>query len=76
MPTAEEQYQERLDRILKAVALQTPDRVPVVLEYSGFAAYATKIPMAKFLKSPDRNLATMIEAYQLIGGGRPSTTAP
>jgi hypothetical protein len=65
----EKQYQERLNRILKAVALETPDRVPVVLEYSGFAAYATQTPMAKFLKSPDRNLATMIEAFQLIGGG-------
>ena len=45
-------YDERLNRILKSVALEKPDRVPVVLEYSGFAAHVTKTPMAEFLRSP------------------------
>ncbi len=62
-------YQQRIDRILKAVALEKPDRIPVVLEYSGFAAYVTNTPMAEFLRSPVKNLETMIQAYHLVGDG-------
>ena len=61
-------YRQRLTRILQAVALDAPDRVPVVLEYSGFAAYVTGTRMADFLGSPEKNLTTMIEAWQRIGG--------
>ena len=60
---------ERLNRISMAVALEKPDRVPVVLEYSGFAAYVTGTPMSAFLASPARNLETMIQAYHLVAGG-------
>jgi hypothetical protein len=60
---------KRLQRILTAVALGTPDRVPVVLEYSGFAAYVTETPMADFLAAPAKNLETMINAYHLVAGG-------
>jgi hypothetical protein len=67
--TTEELFNQRLTRILDTVALKQTDRVPVVLEYSGFAAYATGTPMAQFLKSPLNALETMIEAYELIGGG-------
>ena len=55
-------YRQRLTRILQAAALEEPDRIPVVLEYSGFAANATGTRMADFLGSPAKNLATMIEA--------------
>ena len=61
-------YRQRLKRILKATSLEEPDRVPVVLEYSGFAAYATGTRMADFLGSPAKNLATMIEAWRRVGG--------
>ena len=60
-------YQTRLERILKAVALETPDRVPVVLEYSGFAAYVTGTRMADFLRCPETNLDTMIKAFDMVG---------
>jgi hypothetical protein len=63
----EDLYNQRLERILKAVALEEPDRTPVVLEYSGFAAYATQTPMAAFLKSPKTNIDTMIKAFELVG---------
>lgn len=63
----EELHKTRLTRILDAVALRQPDRVPVVLEYSGFAAYVTGTSMAKFLRSPVNALETMIEAYHLVG---------
>lgn len=65
----EDLYNQRLHRILKAVALEKPDRTPVVLEYSGFAAYATHTPMAAFLKSPRTNIDTMIKAFELVGDG-------
>jgi len=62
-------YRARLGRILKTVALEKPDRTPVVLEYAGFAAHATRTPMAEFLADAKKNLQTMIEAYRLVGGG-------
>ena len=52
----EDLYNARLKRILKTVALEKPDRTPVVLEYSGFAAYVTGTRMAEFLRSPATNL--------------------
>lgn len=65
---ADNLYQDRLERILKAVALERPDRVPVVLEYSGFAAHVTGTRMADFLRSPETNLETMIRAFGMVGG--------
>ena len=66
---SEQIYQKRLDRIQAAVALEAPGRIPVVLEYSGFAAYVTGIRMSDFLKSPAQNLNTMIQAFRMVGGG-------
>jgi hypothetical protein len=62
-------HDERLNRILTSVALEKPDRVPVVLEYSGFAAYVTNTRMAEFLRSPATTLDTMIQAFKLVGDG-------
>ena len=60
-------YSRRLNRVLAAVDLKKPDRIPVVLEYSGFAAYVTRTPMAEFLSSPTKNLDTMIRAFKMVG---------
>jgi len=65
----EDTYQRRLNRILKTVALEEADRTPVVLEYSGFAAYVTGTRMAEFLRSPAANLAAMVQTYRMVGGG-------
>ena len=65
----EELYQQRLSRILQTVALEETDRTPVVLEYSGFAAYVTNTQMAEFLHSPTKNIETMIQAYDIIARG-------
>ncbi len=62
-------YRERLERILTTVALNRPDRTPVVLEYSGFAAWVTGTPMAEFISSPAKATETMMAAYELIGDG-------
>lgn len=58
---------EREERIFKAIALEKPDRTPVVLEYSGFAAKVTNTSMAEFLSAPSKALKTMIEAFHLAG---------
>ncbi len=65
----EQTYQARKDRVMKAARLEEPDRVPVVLEYSGFAAHVTETPMAEFLKRPDTNLDVMLEAWDRVGDG-------
>ena len=66
---SDERYNHRLARILKTVALEEPDRTPVVLEYAGFAAHVTRTTMAEFLRSPTTNLNTMIQAFHLVGNG-------
>lgn len=60
-------FQERWQRIQKAIRLEKTDRTPVVLEYSGFASYATETPMAEFLGSPTKTLDTMVRTFQLVG---------
>ncbi len=60
---------ERRVRIAKAVALEKTDRIPVVLEYSAFAARVTHTQMAEFISSPLKATETMIEAYRRIGDG-------
>jgi uroporphyrinogen-III decarboxylase len=60
-------FQPRLDRILRAVSFEPVDRVPVVLEYSGFAAQVTGTSMAAFLAAPQKTLDTMIAAFRLTG---------
>jgi uroporphyrinogen-III decarboxylase len=57
---------KRLSRIKKAVALEKPDRVPVVLEYCAFAARVTNTPLHEFLLSLEKSVQTMIQAYQNI----------
>ncbi|MFH1138211.1 MAG: uroporphyrinogen decarboxylase family protein [Pseudomonadota bacterium] len=61
--------QERLKLVLDAAALEKPDRTPVVLEYSAFAAYAAGRSMADFVSSPARATEIMIEARHKVGGG-------
>ncbi len=60
---------DRWDRIRKTVALERPERTPVVLEYAGFAAHVTGTSMVEFLSSPTKAMETMIQAYHLVGGG-------
>ena len=54
--------EERKARILSAVSLEKPDRIPVVLEYAGFAAQVTNTSMAEFVSVPAKATQTMIEA--------------
>lgn len=58
--------EERLTRIMKAVALERPDRVPVVLEYCSFAALVTNTPLPEFLLNFRNSVEVMIRAYQKV----------
>lgn len=58
-------YNRRLARIMDAVALKTPDRTPVVLEYSSFAALVTGTPFPEFLLDLKRSVEVMIQAFEL-----------
>ncbi len=58
--------EERLRRIKTAVALEKPDRVPVVLEYAGFAARVTDTPYPEFLLNFGRSVEVMMQAYQKV----------
>lgn len=64
-----ERHDQRLERILRAVALEPTDRVPVVLEYSGFAAQVTGASMTEFVSGPARATQIMLQARELVGGG-------
>jgi len=58
---------DRFNRIQRAVNLEKQDRIPVVLEYSGFASAVTRTPMCEFIRSPAKATKTMIQAYKMIG---------
>ena len=58
---------ERVARINRAIALEKPDRTPVVLLYALFAAAATGRPFAEFCESIAKSAEIMIEAYELCG---------
>jgi hypothetical protein len=60
---------DRMNRIKRSVNLEKQDRVPVVLEYAGFAAHITQTLMSDFVRSPRHATDIMIQAYQMIGEG-------
>lgn len=62
-------YRNRKKRILDAVQLKKPDRIPVVLEYSSFAAHVTHTTFSEFISTPAKATDTMIKAFRLIGDG-------
>ena len=69
MTSANSAFLERSKRIQQAISLQKPDRVPVVLEFAGFAAQVTGTTMANYISSPSRATQVMIQAFELVGGG-------
>ncbi len=58
---------DRFNRIQRAVNLEKQDRIPVVLEYSGFASNITRTSMHEFIGSPAKATKIMIQAYKMIG---------
>jgi hypothetical protein len=60
-------YSERLARINKAVALEKPDRVPVLPLGDSFAAHVAGVPLSEFCTKPDLACQTMIKAFTSLG---------
>jgi hypothetical protein len=60
---------KRQTRILKAIALERPDRIPVVLEYAGFAAKVANTPLPEFLDSRSKSVDVMVKAFHIVGDG-------
>lgn len=65
--SAEELYQERLQRIRTAVALGTPDRVPVAPNGPAWPARALGVKMSQVATDPVVSPQTIIEAYAGLG---------
>ena len=59
--------EQRQNRIFQAITLQKPDRIPVILEYAGFAARVTKTPLPDFSRSIPKSVEVMIRAFQMVG---------
>ncbi len=58
---------ERMARIRKAIALEKPDRTPVVLLYALFAAKTVGMPFGDFCASVVNSAEAMIKTYELCG---------
>jgi uroporphyrinogen-III decarboxylase len=58
---------EREARIRKAIALERPDRTPVVLLYALFAARVTGMPFPDFCSSISGSAEAMIETFRRCG---------
>ena len=67
MKTAKELYDERINRIRKAIALEKPDRTPVVLTLSSLSAKLTGVPLAEIAKSIENSSKYNIEALKKLG---------
>ncbi|MCL6477280.1 MAG: uroporphyrinogen decarboxylase [Peptococcaceae bacterium] len=61
-------YEERKARVAKAVALEKTDRVPVVLEYSAFAARVQNMPLSEFASSSLIAAEAIIKTIEKVGG--------
>jgi uroporphyrinogen-III decarboxylase len=61
-------YQERFDRIKKAINLEPVDRVPVVFQAQAFSARYMGIPMDKYCSSSSIPFWANLDAMDKIGG--------
>lgn len=60
-------FEDRKARIVKAIALEKPDRTPVVLEMAAFGARATGMPVSEFSTSYLKSAEAMIETCEKVG---------
>lgn len=67
MKSNQELYNERLNRIKKAVALETPDRVPVVPAGIGFCAYHMGVKTSEFCINAELSHKTMLDSFTSLG---------
>ena len=63
-----ELLEARKERIFRAVALERPDRTPVILEYAAFAAKMTNMHLSEFVSDGNRSVRAMIQTFHRVGG--------
>ncbi|WP_425058984.1 hypothetical protein SCACP_36350 [Sporomusa carbonis] len=67
MKTNQELYQERLTRLKKAIALEQPDRTPLILMMDAFCAHHVGVKMSDFCSSFDMANQTMLKSLIALG---------
>lgn len=67
MKTPQELYNERLKRIKAAVALEKPDRVPVVPLGDSFCAKHLGVKLSEFCTIPELSNQTMLKSFAALG---------
>ncbi|SMC46815.1 uroporphyrinogen decarboxylase family protein [Sporomusa malonica] len=67
MKTAQELLLERKTRINKAIALEKPDRTPVVLMMDSFCAYHMGVKMSEFCSSLKTQNQVMLKSLKTFG---------
>ena len=67
MPSNKELLEERKRRVATAIALEKPDRVPVVPLGNAFAAGVVGVKMSDFCADPVVAYKTMIKAFSSLG---------
>ena len=65
--TSAQRIAEHAGRLLTAINLGTPDRVPVALGFDAFAAKQTGITIAEFISSPLVAGRAMIKTMEMLG---------
>ena len=67
MKSIQELYQERLTRIMAAVTLGTPDRVPVVPLGEAFCAKHQGVKLSTFCTTPALSTEVMLKSFTSLG---------
>ncbi|NPV58142.1 MAG: uroporphyrinogen-III decarboxylase [Actinobacteria bacterium] len=67
MTTANDLYEERLERILTAVRLERPDRVPVVPLGDSFCARHQGVKLSEFCTNPELSNQVMLKCFMELG---------
>jgi len=67
MKTAQEKYNERLNRIKTAVELGKPDRVPMVFMGDAFCVRHMNVKMSRFCTDPEFSNQTIIDSFTALG---------
>jgi hypothetical protein len=67
MKTNEELYNEHLNRLKTAIALEKPDRVPVSMLGNAFCAHHLGVSMGDFCTKPEVSANTMLKSFTSLG---------
>ncbi|MCR4436864.1 MAG: uroporphyrinogen decarboxylase family protein [Clostridiales bacterium] len=67
MKTGKELYQEHMDRYMKALRFEKPDRTPVIINADSFCAVHKGVKMSDFVSNPELSFQTVFDTVQELG---------